>query len=59
MGKKVIKTAFKYSFVNFCAHGLAQSLGFVSNIRDNESLKLSRYFPINIRRSGAYQLLPI
>ena len=50
--KKWLKTVFRHSFINFCAHGLAQSLGFVSNIRDNESLMLLRYFLINIRRSA-------
>ena len=34
-------------------------LFIVSNIGDNQSLKLSRCFPMNIRGSGAYQLLPI
>ena len=34
-------------------------LFIVSNIGDYQSLKLSRCFPMNIRGSGAYQLLPI
>ena len=34
-------------------------LFIVSNIRDNQSLKLSRCFPINIRGSRAQRLLPI
>ena len=57
--QKWVKTVSRYSFISFCAHGQSLSLGFVSNIGYNQSQKLSKCFPINIRGSGAYWLLPM
>ena len=57
--QKWVKTVSRYSFISFCAHGKSLSLGFVSNIGYDQSQKLSKCFPISIRGSGVYWLLPI